>query len=268
MIIRAAVIIAACAVIALGQTASSPAQKGGMKQPAAGQYQRPASAVVGQEKEDFLASSTKLVNKSDIDFGAMLEQRRQAFLAASGANPFFWYSALTTVILMVLMLAYGVRVMDEKRKLWHAAEILNDVWNDAQYARATAEDAIGRHNAHMETCNRVIEAQASGRPSPAAVETTDARNELARVRGELDNIDSERKLLKAKLDEKEKLVDDLSGRLSVLEKGDQNGGPAQGRTQNCISGSGESESRLIARINQLTQQLETEKQKNRTLKGA
>ena len=166
MIIRAVVILAACAVIAPGQTASSPAQKGGTKQPAAGQYQRPASAVVGQEKEDFLTSSTKLVNKSDFDYGAMLEQRRQAFLAASGANPFFWYSALTTAILMVLMFAYGVRVMDEKRKLWHAAEILNDVWNDAQYARATAEDAIGRHNAHMETCNRVIEAQTSGRPSP------------------------------------------------------------------------------------------------------
>jgi hypothetical protein len=91
---------------------------------------------------------------------------------------------------------------------------------------------------------------------------------LARVRGELDNSDSERKVLRAKLDEKEKLVDDLSARLSVLEKGDQYGGPAQARTQNGNSGSGESESRLIARINQLTQQLETEKQKNRTLKGA
>ena len=268
MIVRAVVILAACTAFAFGQTASSSAQKSGANQTVAGQYQRPASAAVGQEKEDFLTSSTKLVNKSDFDYGAMLEQRRQAFLAASGANPFFWYSALTTAILMVLMFAYGVRVMDEKRKLWHAAEILNDVWNDAQYARAIAEDAIGRHNAHMETCNRVIEGQASGRPSPAALETTDARNELARVRGELDNIDSERKLLRAKLDEKEKLVDDLSGRLSVLEKGDQNGGPAQGRTQNGNSGSGESESRLIARINQLTQQLETEKQKNRTLKGA
>src|SRR5579863_1842266 len=267
MKIQALVIVAACAVFAFGQTASRPEQTGGTKQPVGGQYQRPASAV-GQQKEDFLASSTKLVNKSDFDYGAMLEQRRQAFLAASGANPFFWYSALTTAILMVLMFAYGVRVMDEKRKLWHAAEILNDVWNDAQYARATAEDAIGRHNGHMETCNRVIEAQASGRPSPAAVETTDARNELARVRGELDNIDSERKVLRAKLDEKEKLVDDLSARLSVLEKGDQYGGPAQARTQNGNSGSGESESRLIARINQLTQQLETEKLKNRTLKGA
>ena len=176
-----------------------------------------------EEKEDFFTSSTKLVNKSDVDYGAMLEQRRQAFLDASAANPFFWYSALTTAILMVLMFAYGVRVMDEKRKLWRAAEILNDVWNDAQYARATAETAIERHNRHMEACNRVIEAQLSGRPSPAALETTDARNELTRVRGELDSVDSERKLLKAKLDEKEKLVDDLSVRLSALEKGEQNG---------------------------------------------
>ena len=117
MMIRAVVVLAACAVFAPGQTASSPAQKGGTTQPAAGQYQRPASAGVGQEKEDFLTSSTKLVNKSDFDYGAMLEQRRQAFLAASGANPFFWYSALTTAILMVLMFAYGVRVMDGKRKL-------------------------------------------------------------------------------------------------------------------------------------------------------
>ena len=170
--------------------------------------------------------------------------------------------------LLVNMFAYGVRVMDEKRKLWRAAEILNDVWNDAQYARATADAAIGRHNCHMEACNRVIEAQLSGRPSPAALETTDARNELTRVRAELDNVDSERKLLKAKLDEKEKLVDDMSVRLSALEKGDQNAGTNPARAQNGGAGHGESEGRLIARINQLTQQLEAEKQKNRALKGA
>jgi len=75
-------------------------------------------------------------------------------------------------------------------------------------------------------------------------------------------------LLKAKLDEKEKLVDDLSIRLSALEKGEQNGGSGTGRIQNGAAGKGESESRLIARINQLTQQLDSEKQKNRALKGA
>jgi hypothetical protein len=146
-------------------------------------------------KEDFFTSSTKLVNKDDVDYGAMLERRRRAFLDASAAKPFFWYSALTAALLLALMFAYGVRVMDEKRKLWRAAEILNDVWNDAQYARMTAEKAIDRHNSHMEECNRVIEAQLSGRPSPAALATTDANNELTRVRSELDSVDSDRILV-------------------------------------------------------------------------
>jgi hypothetical protein len=75
-------------------------------------------------------------------------------------------------------------------------------------------------------------------------------------------------LLKAKLDEKEKLVDDLSVRLSALEKGEQNGGMIPARTQSGSAGFGEPEGRLVARINQLTQQLEAEKQRNRALKGA
>ena len=135
------IILAACAVVASGQPAPDSAHKPDQKQPAAGLYQRQADARPKEEKEDFFTSSTKLVNKNDVDYGAMLERRRQVFLDASAANPFFWYSALTTALLMALMFAYGVRVMDEKRKLWRAAEILNDVWNDAQYARATAENA-------------------------------------------------------------------------------------------------------------------------------
>ena len=270
MIIRAVVIFAAYAVITLGQDCTQSGTRRGVERNSPRRDSisgRPVRGWARRKKTlPHLVHQTCQQDRLRLR-GPCSNSGAEAFFAASGANPFFWYSALTTAILMVLMFAFGVRVMDEKRKLWHAAEILNDVWNDAQYARATAEDAIGRHNAHTETCNRVIEGQASGRASPAALETTDARNEWARVRGELDNIDSERKLLKAKLDEKEKLVDDLSARLSVLEK-DQNGGPAQAKAPNGASGSGESESRLIARINQLTQQLETEKRKNRTLKGA
>ena len=258
--------LAACVTLASGQPAPPSPHRADRTQAAGGSQQ--ADERPKQQKEDFFTSSTKLVNKTDVDYGAMLERRRQAFLDASAGNPFFWYSALTTALLMALMFAYGVRVMDEKRKLWRAAEILNDVWNDAQYARATADTAIERHNRHMEACNRVIEAQLSGRPSPAALETTDARNELTRVRAELDSVDSERKLLKAKLDEKEKLVDDMSVRLTALEKGDPNGSTNPARAQNGGPGHGESEGRLIARINQLTQQLEAEKLKNRALKGA
>ena len=268
MKVQVVCMIVACTVMVDGQTGSSPARKADEKQPAAGLYQRQATTRPHEQKDDFFTASTKLVNKNDLDYGAMIERRRQAFLDASAANPFFWYSALTTGLLMVLMLAYGVRVMDEKRKLWRAAEILNDVWNDAQYARALAERAIQKYNRHMEECNRVIEAQLSGRASPTALEATDARNELTRLRGELDTVDSDRKVLKAKLDDKERLIDELSARLDALEKGGQTGSSIQPRNGSGTPGRNEAESKLIARINQLTEQLEAEKQKNRTLKGA
>jgi hypothetical protein len=231
-----------------------------------GLYQRTPGSQPYQQKDDFFHASTKLVNPSDVNYGELLEQRRRAFLEASIANPFFWYSALTTTLLIVLMMAYGVRVMDEKRRLWHAAEILTDVWNDSELARDVARTAIEKHNRHMQECNRVIEAQLGGRSSPAAVEASDLREELMRLRSELDNVDGERKILKAQLEDKEKLVDNMSVRLNALEKSGFPNIPAGKGNGGAVRA--ESESRLVARINQLTQQLEAEKQKNRTLKGA
>ena len=87
--------------------------------------QRPPSSRPYVGKEDFFHFATKQVNPNDTDWGAWIERRREAFMEAMVANPFFWYSALTTALLIVLMIAFGVRVVDEKRKLWHAAEISN-----------------------------------------------------------------------------------------------------------------------------------------------
>src|SRR4029077_20144570 len=117
-------------------------------------------------------------------------------------------------------------------------------------ARAMAETAIQKYNRHMEECNRVVETQLSGRASPTALEATDARNELTRLRGELDTVDSDRKVLKAKLDDKERLIDELSVRLDALEKGGEGGGWTKPREGTGTPGRNETESKLIARINQ------------------
>ena len=91
------------------------------------------------------------------------------FLEAMAANPFFWYSALTTGLLICSWWHSACAIMDEKRKLWHAAEILTDVWNQEQYSQFVAQTATERYNRHMLDCNRVIEAQVSGRASPGNV---------------------------------------------------------------------------------------------------
>lgn len=226
-------------------------------------YQRPQTGKPYQPQDDFFHYSTKLVNKNDFDYGAWIEERRRAFLEASLANPFFWYSALTTGLVMLLMLMHGVRVLDERRKLWRAAEVLTDVWNQDQYSRAVAASAVEKYNAHMAECNRVVETQLTGRLSATVLETMDFNERLEVVSAQRDAFDSENRSLKAELQKKETLLSQMSGRLDALERRSGANGTGTGSTADT-----EATRRLIARVNELQQQLEAEQRKNRQLKGA
>jgi hypothetical protein len=243
--------------------AAQPAPPGKSTQAASRPYQRPLSGKQYQQQDDFFHYSAKLVNKNGVDYGAWLEERRRAFLEASLTNPFFWYSALTTALMMLLMLMYGVRVLDERRKLWRAAELLTDVWNQDQYSRAVAASAVEKYNAHMADCNRVIETQLSGRPSATALDSMDFKERLEVVSAQRDAFDSENRSLKAELQKKEAMVSQMSARLDALERRSEANGTGTGATPDT-----EATRRLIARVNELQQQLEAEQRKNRQLKGA
>jgi hypothetical protein len=233
------------------------------KQPSSGEYQRLQTGKPYQPQDDFFHYSTKLVNKNEFDYGAWIEERRRAFLDASLTNPFFWYSALTTGLVMLLMLMYGVRILDEKRKLWRAAELLTDVWNQEQYSRAVAAAAVEKYNAHMADCNRVIETQLTGRTSATALETMDVKERFEVVSAQRDAFDSENRSLKAELQKKEAMLGQMSSRLDALERRAETNGSGPGATADT-----EATRRLIARVNELQQQLEAEQRKNRQLKGA
>ena len=226
-------------------------------------YQRPQTSKPYQPRDDFFHYSTKLVNKNDFDYGAWIEERRRAFLEASLANPFFWYSALTTGLVMLLMLMYGVRVLGERRKLWRAAEVLTDVWNQDQYSRAVAATAVEKYNVHTAECNRVVEMQVTGRLSATALETMDFKERLEVVSAQRDAFDSENRSLKAELQKKETLLGQMSGRLDALERRSETNGTGIGTTADT-----EATRRLIARVNELQQQLEAEQRKSRHLRGA
>lgn len=241
------------------QSAATPQSK----QTSADPYERPQAGKPYQSHDDFFHYSTKLVNKSDFDYGAWIEERRRAFLDASLSNPFFWYSALTTGLVMLLMLMYGVRVLDEKRKLWRAAELLTDVWNQDQYSHSVAAAAVEKYNAHMADCNRVIETQLTGRPSATALETMDVKERLEMVSAQRDAFDSENRSLKAELQKKDAMVGQMSARLDVLERRSETNGTGTGSAADT-----EATRRLIARVNELQQQLDAEQRKNRQLKGA
>lgn len=224
-------------------------------------YQRQQNGRPYQPREDFFHYSTKLVNRNDVDYGAWVEERRRALVEASLTNPFFWYSALTTSLVMLLMLLYGVRVLNERRKLWRAAELLTDIWNQDQHSRSVAAVAVEKYNAHMTECNRVVEAQVSGRPSAVVLDAGDAKQVVGSLRAELSAMESLKKEAEAQVKSKEKYIGELSGRVAALEKTwDENGGSPP-NTRDTVT-------KLVARVNLLQQQLEAERKRNLQVKGA
>jgi hypothetical protein len=262
LLLLAIIATALSAQAPITQSEQAPASRQS-KQIAPRLYQRPQIGKPYQPREDFFQSSTKLVNKSDLDYGAWIEERRRAFLEASLSNSFFWYSALSTALVMLLMLMYGVRVLDERRKLLRAAELLTDIWNQDQYSRSVAAAAVEKHNAHMADCNRVVENQLTGRPSATTMETMDAKERVEVISAQRDALDSENRSLKAELQKKDAMLSQMSGRLDVLERRSETNGAGTGAPAD-----NEATRRLIARVNELQQQLEAEQRKNRQLKGA
>src|SRR5215831_1054710 len=126
------------------------------------------------------------LNPNDFDYGAIWEQRKRAILDQVG-NPYFQYSFVATVGVVVLLALLCIQRVSHKRALNIAALSIADVLRHDEYSRQVADEAIRRHNEHIESCNRLIEA---GQDSEA---------ELQRVRKELADTKAENKSLRNQL---------------------------------------------------------------------
>jgi len=249
----------ACAVL-VAYMAFLPATVGG---------QAPPQPYRGRETwYEFLA---RQFNPSNFNYGAWLEERRQAFLAASVKTPYFWYSLGVTAGLLFMLLAYAKLQFDHRRSIRITAEMLADVHNHDLHSRQMAREAIEKHNQHIEHCNRAIEAteSADGRPGWGGTELEGLRTELQRVAAQLDATTQERNKLQEELRQKALVVTDLSLRLDALAKKLNGQGESRAAvvTQPVTDACGDGV-RLVGHINRLQEELYAERQKNRRLKGA
>jgi len=237
----------------------------------------PAAAGAQSSRQPYRGRETwyeflvRQFNPANFNYGAWLEERRQAFLAASVRTPYFWYSLGVTAGLLFILLAYAKLQLDHRRSMRITAEMLADVHNHDQYSRQLAREAVEKHNQHVEHCNRAIEAaeSADGRPGWGGTELEGLRNELQRVAAQLDAITQERNKLQEELRQKALVVTDLSLRLDALAKkvngqGDSRPGTGSQPPAN-FGGNG---AQLVGHINRLQEELYAERQKNRRLKGA
>ena len=213
----------------------------------------------------------KQFNRSDFDYGAWLEIRREVFLNATVKEPYFWYSLSVTAGLLLLMSAYTKQYLDHRRTMRVTAEMMADIYSHDLLARQAATEAIEKYNRHIEQCNRAIEASEAGdvRPGWGDTQVDSLRVELQRVAGQLEATTQDRNKLQEELQQKSLVVADLSMRLDALSKkvnGPRSSGVGTGETVPAdANGDG---ARLVGHINRLQEDLYSERQKNKRLKGA
>jgi hypothetical protein len=209
----------------------------------------------------------KQFNPSDIDYGKWMEERRRVFLAASAKNPYFPYSLSVTIWSLLVMIAYAKLRIDRRRERYLTEEMLTDVYNQDLCSRQAAREAIAKYNNHVEHCNRAIEAGSGQANSGSTSENDELKGKLQKSADDLRVVTSERDQLSEELKQRSAVVTDLSLQLQALsEKIDGKGGAhAVGQAGLPLPASNAEYMKLV---NSLQEQLHTEREKNRRLKGA
>jgi hypothetical protein len=205
------------------------------------------------------------LNPRNINWGMNWEQRRAAFVENTIGNRYFVFCAFLVLCFYAALVAMGWVVRDHRKDILYFETELVKGRNWAAYWKTRAIEAITKHNAHIEKCNRVVEAGETGVPVGDAAQAIDLRLELERARAELQNVTSEKLRLKGELDEKARTISELSVRVDQVTK---KIGNAKGENGSAGTPASEDKAALVARINRLEAALATATQENRRLKGA
>jgi len=178
-------------------------------------------------------------------------------------NPYFLYSFWITVALITATAVCAKQSVDHRRAMWITAEMMADLYNQDAYSRQIAQEAIERFNKHIERCNRAIE-QGETNAGAAAVnnETQQLRTELMRVAEERDRAIRDRDVAREELRRKSEILADMSVRLGAATS--KAGAASTAKTASDVRGA---DARLVTHINNLQEQLYSERSSNRRLRG-
>ncbi|MBC8166640.1 MAG: hypothetical protein H7Y20_12300, partial [Bryobacteraceae bacterium] len=128
------------------------------------------------------------LNPTNVDWGMNWEQRRSIFLENSIGNKYFVYTAALSLLLIYSLIVIVWQRWNHTERLRQLAQWAADAMNYAKYWKQGADQATRKHNAHIEKCNRVIEAGESGSPSGDVAEAGDLRQQLDEMRVEVLNL--------------------------------------------------------------------------------
>lgn len=215
-----------------------------------------------QRRDTWYEFILKQFNPDNIDYGNRVEQQRHNLMELRLKNPYFLYSAWTTIALIVITAAGLKQRIDHHRAMSITAEMMADLYNQDAYSRQAAQGAIERYNNHIERCNRAIEGVESGLGATSSNELEHLRTELMRVAEERDTATRDRDIAREELRRKAEILADMSVRLDAAS-----GRPGAASSAKPTSDQRVADARLVTHINNLQEQLYSERNNNRRLRG-
>jgi len=199
--------------------------------------------------------AVRQINPNETDYGSIWEKHKQDFIAQF-RNPYFRYGLGTTLAILALFVTLFAQYLSYRRALEIAVQSVADIRRHDEYARRAAREAIQRYNDHIESCNRVIEANESGLWRwVSTAELAAMKHEMQQANDELKTAREEIKRLDAELDAKSATIADMS----VRQRNDTSDTAQPSRHPVPPP--------HVQRINQLELELNFEKKKNQRLKG-
>ena len=219
-------------------------------------YNRPV-VMIRPYQQTWYDALLRQFNPDNLDWGHWLEQRRKAFLNETATNPYFKYSLVTTTLFILLSIAFAKSEIDKSRLKWLAQERHEDLLAHDSYSRQVAHDAIRKYNDHMEKCNRVVEAELSGRSIGRSIPPpSEGTIPLQQVVAENAQLKREREQLRGEVEINKAMVNDLTMRINAITGGDGGATPSS-----CTEGG------VVKQFNELREKLYRERERNKQLKG-
>lgn len=228
---------------------------------------RPASGSTqpAAKRQGFFDYALGKINPHDKDYGAAMESGRAAFVENSVDDLYFWSNVVTLLLLsgLVAVVLLQWRAADKREVI--AASLISQLWNGRVSDRIEIERRTEQFNQLVETHNAEVERALSAKPQfVAGEEQTDS--ELKRTVEGLD-----KRITKASASVRNGIENRSSNATANSQSAEATAAGLQQRNvmlERQLEAMRNTEANLRRRLNDTMAQVDQERNRNQTLKGA
>lgn len=197
------------------------------------------------------------LNPKNIDWGAVLEERKENLRDNMVHNPFAWYAVGGLLLAAIAVTGWLMTRADREIILRECDQQVTRMMRLAEEGKSVAREAVAQYNAHVDKCNLVAGALASGRAAPEMSDYAQWKQRYEKVLVERSDLQAEVARLEAELTREKAQIGNLIARLDELER----------RPKDKEYADGESRAMLVARIGRLQDDLTRSNEETRKWKA-